>query len=356
VDPIRWIRGAVPVATLALVSAAALARPSLLEAADPPWDPPPCPASAAASTGESAWYRLDGVVDDAGTLVGQRLIVGVVGAGGRAVELPPESFASGPFGGRVLVGADDGSRSQLALLDPAGDCRSVVGEETAIVRSALVTPVGDAIVEHRIDRATRADLGIWEVPSAGGRATRLVAGLAADARYGPTFSTELRWAPDGRLAVTACGASQCRTRLVALDTARSTAAGPTGPVLGVTSDGAVIAREACGGFPCAIIRRAPGLAAAVIVPDAGPATMAGDRVVFEIAPGRLAAIDARSGLRTTIDGDGLYPVPSGSAARAGATHAAGAALLVLGERLDGQSVRVLPAGASAPVDALEAVR
>ena len=33
-----------------------------------------------------------------------------------------ESFAAGPFDGRVLVGTDDGRRSELSLIDVAGGC------------------------------------------------------------------------------------------------------------------------------------------------------------------------------------------------------------------------------------------
>jgi hypothetical protein len=356
VEPIRWIRGAVPVAALALVGAGVLARPPLLEAADPPWDPPPCPVAGAPS-GAGAWFRLDGLVDDAGTLNGQRLTVGQLGAGGRTIDLPPESFATGPWAGRVLVGADDGARSRLSLVDIGAGCAIPIAEEDDVVRAALVTADGSAVVEHRVDRATRADLGVWRVPLEGGRGLRLVAGLATDARYGRTFSTELRWAPDGRLAITACGELRCRTRLLDMGSGRSTSIGPTGPVIGVTSDGAVVAHEACGGFPCAIVRRAEGKDATVIVRGAGTATMAGDRVVFEQAPGRLTALDARSGRFNAIaDGDGLAPVATGSGARAGASHAADSALLVLGERLDGRSSRILAAGASAPVDSAEAVR
>ena len=357
-ESLRWIRGAVPVATLALMGAAALARPSLLEAADPPWDPPSCPAATGApAIVVPAWYRLDGVVDETGTLSGHRLTVGALGEPGRAIPLPPESFATGPVEGRVLVGADDGSRSRLELLNVGRGCRTVVADEAAVVRSALVTPDAAAVVEHRVDRTSRADLGIWRVPAAGGPATRIVAGIAPDARYGPTFSTELRWAPDGRLAVTACGESRCRTRLVAVASGRATAFGPTGPVLGVTSDGALIANAGCGGFPCAIVRREPGRDAVVLVERAGLATMAGDRVVFEAGPGRLAVIDALTGSLSRLDeADGLTPVATGSHARAGASRADDAALLVLGSRLDGRSVRVLPADAVTPTRPTELVR
>ena len=355
VEPIRWIRGATTVGALALVGIGVLARPPVLEAADPPWDPPPCPAAVAPS-GAAAWFRLDGIVDEAGTLTGQRLTVGRLGAGGRTMDLPPESFATGPTAGRVLVGADDGARSRLSLVDVGAGCATILAEEDAVVRAALVTPDETAVVEHRVDRATRTDLGVWRVPLDGGRGRRLVPGLAADARYGRTFGTELRWAPDGRLAITACGEVRCRTRLLDTGSGRSTSVGPTGPVIGVTSDGAVVAHEPCGGFPCAIVRRAPGRDATLLVPATGPATMAGDRIVFEAARGRLTALDARTGRLTAIEGEQLAPVATGSAAGAGASHAADAALLVLGATLDGRSSRILAAGATAPVDATEAVR
>jgi hypothetical protein len=357
VEPIRWIRGAIPAAALALVSVAAVARPPLLEAADPPWDPPPCSATGRLAAAQPAvWYRLDGVVDPSGTLTGQRLVVGVAGGAGRAIDLAPESFASGPAGGRVLVGADDGSRSRLWLVDVEHGCRTEAAVETAVVRSALVTPDGGAVVEHRVDRATRADLGIWRIEPRG-RASRVVRGLAADARYGRTFSTELRWAADGRLAVTACGEAGCRTRLVDIETGRSDSVGPTGPVIGITSDGAVVAHAPCEGMPCPLVRRAPGGDAVVIVEAAGLATMAGDRVVFESGRGTIAAVDARTGRLTRLDAaDGLTPVPGGSLARAGGSHDARGALLVAGGRFDGRSARVLPAGDTTPAELTEATR
>ena len=226
------------------------------------------------------------------------------------------------------------------------------------MRAALVTPDGSAVVEHRVDRATRADLGVWRRPLDGAAPGGCVAGLAADARYGRTFSTELRWAPDGRLAVTACGEMRCRTRLLDMASGRSTSVGPTGPVIGVTSDGAVVAHEPCGGFPCAIVRRAPARDAT----HPRRRTQARPRwrpivSCSRTAGGRLTALDARTGRLTAIVGaDGLAPVASGSAAHAGASHAADAAVLVVGERLDGRSSRILAAGATTPIDAAEALR
>src|SRR5829696_9105136 len=114
VESIRWIRGLVPLAAVALMGGAAGARPPALGAADVPWEPPPC--SEAASSGEaatdthgaSAWYRLDGRLDADGTLTGHDLVVAAGDEVERSLRLPPEAFASGPRTGTVLVGEDDG--------------------------------------------------------------------------------------------------------------------------------------------------------------------------------------------------------------------------------------------------------
>ena len=57
------------------------------------------------------------------------LTVGQLGAGGRTIDLPPESFATGPWAGRVLVGADDGARSRLSLVDVGAGCATPLAEE-----------------------------------------------------------------------------------------------------------------------------------------------------------------------------------------------------------------------------------
>ena len=104
----------VPLAAAALMGAGVMTRPPVLVAADPPWEPPPCtdsgPPGVGRATTAAAWYRLDGVLDEAGTLAGSRLSLGLVGGVTRHLALPSESFASGPVRGMVLVGADDGTR------------------------------------------------------------------------------------------------------------------------------------------------------------------------------------------------------------------------------------------------------
>ena len=69
--------------------------------------PPPCgEARAGAPAGESR-YRLDPLLDDQGSLAGQRLTVGLVKGSSWHLNLAAESFASGPQAGMVLAGKDD---------------------------------------------------------------------------------------------------------------------------------------------------------------------------------------------------------------------------------------------------------
>lgn len=349
-EPVRWIRGLLPLTAVVLVGVGAVSRPPVLGAIEPPWKPPPCPPGAGAPVAEAsaAWYRLDGLVDTAGTLAGQSLVVGVVGGRTRAIELAPESFAAGPVGGRILVGEDDGEQSRLSLVDPGEGCSTVIAEEAAVVRSALIGADGTAIWEHRVARDSRSDLGVWRRPLDGSASRRVMRPAPADARYGPTFTTELRWAGDGSLAVSSCGPLLCRTRTVAPSGGAVTTTGPTGEVIGVASDGAVIAYEPCGGEPCPILAHARG-ADNVLVRAAGRAALAGDRLVFRGTGGGLHSLDVRTGATASLDAENdLEPVRDGSLATGAATHQMGAIVLAPGGRMDGRTARVLAAGSGRP--------
>ena len=138
----RWLRtigpGVVALgAVVAISSSAGAAR-------DRPWAPFACagggvervaavrdrPGPALADLGSTAWMRLDPSLDVDGALVGQRLWVGIHERGSaRVMDLPAESFAAGPFGRVVLVGADDGASSRLFTVDVATGCTSSVAEE-----------------------------------------------------------------------------------------------------------------------------------------------------------------------------------------------------------------------------------
>ena len=118
--------------------------------------------------------------------------------------------------GVVLVGADDGARSRLSLVDVGARLRDDARRGGAVVRArARRRRTARPSVEHRVDRATRADLGVWR------RAARRRPRPAARrrARGGRPLRPDVHarscaGRPDGRLAVTSCGEARCRTRIV----------------------------------------------------------------------------------------------------------------------------------------------
>jgi hypothetical protein len=324
VELIRCLAGAGTFAAVAVVAALGGARPPVLAAADPPWDPPPCAESRPAQvpTG-TAWYRLDPVLDGRGWLAGQRLTLGLVAGPVRHMDLAAESFASGPQAGLVLVGEDDGVVSRLRLIDPGRGCETAVGQERrAVIRGALLAPDGVTVWEHRVSRITRADEGVWRRPSAGGQPVRVLAPLPVDARLGPTFVTELSWVQDGRLGVAACGERACRTRIVDPVIGQVGSFAGTGPLVGVQG-GRAIAHGACAGLPCPI--EAVDLETgrrSVLVEEAGLASIDGSgtgSLVFEGPGGSLEMLDLGSGKRSPLGTDaGLLPVRRTSAATSGA--------------------------------------
>ncbi len=352
---IRWLALVAPVA---LAVAATLGRPAPpgAQAARPPAEPaasPPVslPCAAVAERGAvraagGAWYRLEPVLDAGGTLAGQRL---TVGRGGViwSVSLPPESFASGPVGGRVLVGDDDGRRSRLRTLDAARGCWSDVGTTADVVRSAVLAP-GGRLYEHRVERTTRHDLGVWERDAEAGpaEASALLAGLPDDARYGATFTTSLLAAPDGRLVVSSCGIGACRTRVVDPASGRTDAVAGTGPAVGLAGE-RLIALDACEGLPCTLASfdLASGAATplddvdgpAVVAPDAhGTVVMADDGGLGVL---RLGGPGLDTGIPNT---SGLAPILAASTADSGAEPPSGQIAVAPGGRVtDPSAIRFL---------------
>ena len=203
----------------------------------------------------AAWYRLDPVLDADGELDGQRLIVGHVGRrGGFELALSVESFASGPSGGRILVGSDDGRRSVLRIVDVNRRCAAVLHDGRALIRRAVLDAAG-GVIEFRLDRVSRADLGVWSRPAKGARQTRLLEPLAPNVRIGRVFATGLSWSTDGRrLVVTSCGEAACLARILDRATGRVIIVDDPriGEVIGLVGDD-LVAFGGCSGLPCDIV-------------------------------------------------------------------------------------------------------
>jgi hypothetical protein len=270
----RWLQRVGPV--LAALGAVVVVA-STTAGAPTTWVPPLCdgpPGPGQVASG--AWYRLDPTIED-GVRTGQRLWLGRAEADEpRHVDLDPESFASGPFGGTVLVGTDDGRSSRLSLVDLVAGCAWQLGASAGVVRHATLTPDGRSVVEFRVDRRTRSDLGVWSRPLDGDPASRLLGAIEPDPRFGPTWTTELGWSDDGRtLLVESCGEVACRYRLVEpASGATDLVAEPAlGDLVGL-ADGRLVARGACLGLPCPLLAMPRGGGEPVILDaDAGQAVL-----------------------------------------------------------------------------------
>lgn len=335
----RWLRAIGP-GVIALGAVVAIGS-STQAARDRPWTPLACDGgggsrvaaaretrgSTLADLGNGAWMRLDPTLDPDGALVGQRLSMGLhEGGSARVMALPAESFAAGPFGRLLLVGADDGAASRLFTIDVATGCLSSVAEVTDVIRRATISPAGDTVFEGRVDRTTRADLGVWRRPLDGsGPAARVLEPIPADGRFGRTWSTEFTWSLEGdRLAVQSCGETACRTRVLEPATAgrpvRLVADPALGPLVGLAGP-RIVSYAACRGFPCPLVSVDADAGGQLQLTDAaGLATLAGTgpdaRVVHEwdgpsgrrlrsVSPDGHAAADLGAiptGLRLTPDG------------------------------------------------------
>jgi hypothetical protein len=354
----RWLTLVIPIA---LASGAALARPAPPGAAAARPSLPSCPSvDAAASSGQGrsplagtaaagpAWYRLDPVLDAAGTLAGQRL---TAGRGGTTwvVDLPPESFASGPVGGRIAVGDDDGVRSRLRLLDTVRGCWAAVSDVASVVRSAVLTPDGKTLYEHRVDRATRRDLGVWRRgldARPGGEGVRVLPGLGADDRSGPTFATSLAVAADGRVVVSACGERSCRVRVQDPGTGAVAAVDGVGPAVGVAG-AALIVLDRCDGLPCPLLAVdiASGRPTGALDEAAGPAALTADgRSVVLADEGGIGVAGLQPGApdRELPGTAGLAPLQADSTAASGIEAPAGTVAVAPGGLVaDPRAVRFL---------------
>ena len=298
----RWLRWLGP-GVIALGALGSLAS-TAIGAGERPWTPRACPdesgeriatarSSVPVSLGDlrqQAWFRVDPRLDRAGALEGQRVLLGTNGdRASRVMDLPPESFAAGPFGRIVLVGSDDGTASRLEAVNVADGCSWLVGEESAVIRRATIDPVGTTVYEMRVDRATRADLGIWTRPLDGSMpSVRVLDPIGVDERFGRTYATEFVWDIRGHaLAVQSCGEAACRTRVIdpAGGEPRLVAEPDLGALVGL--DGQVmVTYAACPGLPCPILATDIATGARSVLADAGAGAVVvsvpdGTRLVHE---------------------------------------------------------------------------
>ncbi len=290
-------------------------------------------AEAARSVGDIAlgdlrsqpWFRQDPRLDRAGTLQGQRLALGVDGErSSRVVDMPPESFAAGPFGRVVLVGSDDGATSRLSAFDVAGECSWPVAQEGgAVIRRATIDPQGQTVYEMRVDRGTRADLGIWARPLDGtGPAVRVVDPIDVDDRFGRTYSTEFSWDLAGdRLAIQSCGELACRTRVFdpAGGHVRTVADADLGTIVGLSGD-ELVSYAACKGWPCPVIAVSVETGRKHVLAEAAATailatTSAGPRLVHEILGETAVTVQA-------VSLDGSLTTDLGTIAQGHRLHAA----------------------------------
>jgi hypothetical protein len=338
---IRWLAFAAPLALAAATTIARPAPPGVLAA--PPTADRPCASNASGAQGGPrsgpAWYRLDAALDAGGTLAGQQLIAGR-GATRWLASLPAESFASGPVRGRVLVGDDDGQRSRLRTLDTATGCWTVLATSPDVIRSAVLASNGTRLYEHRVDRATRRDLGVWalSVDPLAGDAELLLPGLPEDPEVGPTFITTILPVVDGRVVVSSCGERACRTRVIDPATRQVASASQTGPAVGMAGD-RLIALEACDGLPCPldVIDLASGATArlgdvsgfAVVTSDpSGAVVVADDRGLGVL---RLGGSPSNRSVPGAV---GLAPLRMTSTADSGVEAPSGRVAVAPGGRVD----------------------
>ena len=327
-------------------------------------------ATTIASVRGAPWFRLDPVLDGAGALRGQRLAFGLDGdPTTRRLDLPAESFAAGPYGRVILVGSDDGTTSHLEALDIAAGCAWSVADERSVIRRATIDPSGSQIYEMRVDRATRADLGIW-LRAIDGRAParRILPPLARDARFGATWSTEFTWDVAGdRLAVQSCGEIACRTRVLSPHAGSTLTldAPDIGSLIGVDGD-RIVSYGACRGLPCPIVsidlgtggrRTLAGAAGTALLVS----TPAGARLVLEtttVGAHSLRAIGLDGGQVVDLGPvtDDLRLLPSSTRAESATRLPAGWVVLAPDGRLpaDGRSghpqLRHIPDGITVPLD------
>jgi hypothetical protein len=219
--------------------------------------------------GEGSWWSLQGRLDSDGALAGRHLALGRGGSANLALELAPDTLASGPVGGIVALTTDDGRHSQIRLVAQDLGCSFVVAETADLARGAVVDPSDGAVIAHLVDRESRADLGTWRYTADGSGEPALVGPpLQPDPQRGPNWTTDLRLDGGGNLlAIQSCTDTSCRTRVFDLRKGLvpvATFDREQGSMIGLTSAG-LLTWDQCLGLPCGIVHWDLRTGAAVVV-------------------------------------------------------------------------------------------
>jgi len=268
-------------------------------------------ADAGATPG--AWWRIVDDLDAVGTLVGRTLVAGVAAATTLTMPLDPESMARGPVRGLLVVTNDDGSTSELRLVSIAQGCSWIVHRDANVIRSAILDARGHVAYAHLLERATRADLGIFRVDG-GDRDAPLAAildPLAPQADLGRIWATELRLDAAGEsLAVQSCSDRGCLIRVLSLAAFGSPVTelrgAGQGSIVGFARD-RIVTWAFCDGLPCAIQAWKAGAAQPEALAEraVGAGLTADGRyllIVTDGSSGRAVRVDLVEGASAAVEG------------------------------------------------------
>jgi len=192
-------------------------------------------------------------LDARGEFLGRSVSVNAPGRA-LALSLPIESFVASPVGDALVYTQSTGAVSEVHVVDLATGCDALVDRLVGTVRSAIVDQAGSTAYIHSVSFPFRADAGVISYALDSGASAQVLPPLGDDARFGPTFGTQLGFSLDGHtLFAQSCGQAECRTRLFdAASGATSTfdALGQ-GQIIGVTAAHLVTYGD-CVGLPCSV--------------------------------------------------------------------------------------------------------
>ena len=271
---VRWVTGLALAAVVASVPLGAFAVANWRLASDATYMAAarlcPSPTDYAALRGaglrapaKGAGATLSSVIGAGGELSGRLVSLAMARGAARTVAVANEAFVSRPVGNVVVYGQQpDGGRSMIRAVDLASGCEWSLPTGEDVVRSAVIDAEMSALYVHAVTPGARADAGVRRFELAGGADTQVLPPLTAEAPFGDTYATLLRWSVAGtELAVTSCGWLLCRTRILDTVTGRVQAFDerPHGELVALTAT-TLYAFDACDQWPCALlaIERATG--------------------------------------------------------------------------------------------------